>query len=119
MPAVGAFARVLRDDEVALWALLLRRFTRICVGFLAVEIDRVIQFPMCQDAGAEVDDDAVFLDDARVDFGIYSPQTPADHLHHGCFVGARARQDDAGYGLCIEAFGEDCYVDDNLYVAEL
>ena len=119
MSAVGAFARVLRDDEVALRALFLWRFAEGFLPVTAIEIDGIIQFPVGQDAGAEVDDDAVFLDDARMDFRIDCAQPPADHLHHGRLVGTRACQNDARDGLSVEAFSQHCDVDDNLYVAEL
>ena len=58
---------------------------------LPVEIDILLQRAVDQARGAEVQHDAVGLDDAGVFFGVHGAQAAPDHLDHGGLVGTDGR----------------------------
>ena len=83
-------------------------------GSCPTEVDVLLERAMQQSGGAEIEDDAIGLDDAGVLLGIHCPKTAADHLDHGRLVGAGPQQHDAGGRLMIPALGQHRDIDHDL-----
>src|SRR5690606_35298112 len=81
--AKRAFLTAERDVRLALRAAFGRRFAG---GLVAGETDLLLERAMHQAGGAEIEHNAVGLDDARMFVGIDGSQTPTDHLDHGRLV---------------------------------
>ena len=110
MTAQGTFADIGRQDSLARRAGSLRCF--LC-GFVACKIGILLEIAVNKGRCAEIKDDAVGFDDARIFFRIDNPQTPPDHLDHGGFIGRRAQENDAGCRRMVPAFGQDADIDEH------
>ena len=90
---------------------------RVAVGLVPVEIDVLFERAVHEARGAEVEDEAVDLDDAGELGGIDRAQAAADHLDHGRLVGRGPQQHDAARGRVVPALGQHRDIDRHLDVA--
>ena len=69
---------------------------------------------MNQEALTEVHHHAVFLDDARVELMVNSPQASPNHLDERTFIRALPQQNDTGHGLIVPPLRQNHAVGDDL-----
>ena len=114
LSAHRAFAAAERDGGFTGRAVLGGRFT---VMLVSIEIDVLFQRSVHQGRGAEVQDHAIGLDDARVVNWVDSAQATPDHLGQCRLVRAGSQQNHAGGGREVVPFRQHSHIDHGLRAA--